>query len=102
MKISDIKWTYEVPKKPGFYLFYGEDLAGDMGEDYKKPLKDFKKDFELRFVEIWDNGIIVTNGYFMNARKFNQTLQISGYLGMFSTEPIEIGSLPEVDVNLFK
>lgn len=65
-------WSTTPPNETGHYWFYGEDLLGEMGEDFT-PTKVYKPRLRLVNIVKGSNGLIaITEGHFMGVEKVRQ------------------------------
>jgi hypothetical protein len=74
-------WTVTPPTEPGDYWFYGDFIVGQMGVDFTD---EYKWEPELYLVRVrkGTNCLIgVTNGHFMQLRKFDRSDNREGHIG---------------------
>lgn len=80
--VNDGTWTTDIPTVVGDYWFYGDDLHGEMGIDFRpdKPPTEPKM-VRVEVVEIRNGIMAKAEGHFVPLRKFDIDGRAAGVLG---------------------
>ena len=88
-----MNWTTEIPKEPGMYWFFGDEYAGARGVDYTDKYVWEPRLCLVNICKTSNSLMGVTNGNFIQLRKFRKDQHSEGVLGYWS--PAELPKPPE-------